>query len=182
MVTVTNRPGELRTVSWTDEEAKQLSEEELTPANIRKMWLLLILWSVGWVTFYALIGVAIWVYWAEIYLALAELIDLNRRSYSKTILLCVCGMTAAGVLYYLRSKAKAHYGRLEVAFGLVSIGSLAWPAPGDNSRIQLIQLAASVYILVRGLDNVAVGIEEAERKSEASIKAKTAIRASVSDQ
>jgi hypothetical protein len=64
-------------------------------------------------------------------------------------------------LYILRSLARVQYGFTEIMFGIVAMfaASNATKLQTDKQTMAL-QVAASIYIVIRGLDNVRAGIEK----------------------
>lgn len=74
----------------------------------------------------------------------------------------VWGLTASAALlgialFWFRSRYRLSYGVIEVLFGLFTASRLANPSTFDFTFI--LQLAAGLYIIVRGLDNIEKGIE-----------------------
>jgi hypothetical protein len=60
-------------------------------------------------------------------------------------------------LFRFRSRYRLAYGFAEVLFGLIAAARLASPSTYDSTFV--IQLVASLYIIVRGLDNIEKGIQ-----------------------
>lgn len=70
----------------------------------------------------------------------------------------VVGAAVVGVsLFWFRSRYRLSYGVVEALFGLFTAARLANPSTYDSTFI--LQLAAGLYIIVRGLDNIEKGIE-----------------------
>ncbi|MGI4787355.1 MAG: hypothetical protein ACRYFS_00750 [Janthinobacterium lividum] len=96
----------------------------------------------------------------------------KKVSSSDAVAVCVFGIFICGtILYSLRSKARLWYGLLEVVSALF-IGwftltrsihfrhiKFSQFAESPNSLATMLGLVSSVYIVVRGLDNVAEGIK-----------------------
>jgi hypothetical protein len=80
------------------------------------------------------------------------------------IVLVGMGLLAGVLLFLLRKYARIAYGTLEII--LAVIGLAGYPATAATGGIPwLISLLALIYILVRGLDNVDVGIKEWKEKA-----------------
>lgn len=69
---------------------------------------------------------------------------------------------AAWTLWQLRRKQRIGYGAAEVLFGLGAAGVLAQHRPGDILTTG-ISIAAAVYVVVRGLDNIENGLLQPEQ-------------------
>lgn len=73
------------------------------------------------------------------------------------ISLAVAALVLGFGLWLFRKIQRVAYGAVEVAFGTLAAALLAW-APSDSPVANTIALAASVYVVVRGLDNVDQGL------------------------
>ncbi len=72
--------------------------------------------------------------------------------------------TLIGVLlYWLRSSARVSYGVVEILFGVVAISFSATTMTLETYQTGLLQIAAGVYIVVRGLDNLKQGLDQAPK-------------------
>jgi hypothetical protein len=79
--------------------------------------------------------------------------------------------TVALGLFLFRKYARLAYGICEVAFGIVSAWSIAEHAGEANPRFDLIALMGVLYLIVRGLDNCAIGMEERATAKELAMDA-----------
>lgn len=106
-----------------------------------------------------LIGAAFGFYYFAEDIVRAALSALNEAGPNGPVLLAGFGIVAGVLLFILRKLARIAYGALEIIVAI--IGLAGYPAPGETGGIPwLISLLALIYILVRGLDNVDVGIKE----------------------
>jgi len=65
-------------------------------------------------------------------------------------------------LYGLREYSRLYYGLIELLFGffLITLSSLnAWIVAASETWVALLLVAASVYILVRAMDNIGEGLK-----------------------
>ncbi len=84
---------------------------------------------------------------------------LTSNSMSRFYL--VVGISTVGLgLFIFRKYARLAYGICEVAFGIVSAWSIAEHAGETIPRLDLIALMGVLYLIVRGLDNCAIGMDE----------------------
>jgi hypothetical protein len=101
--------------------------------------------------FYAGIGYLIFHYWSDIVEFVLEI------PYYKDIILIIA-ILIGPFLYIFRTKQKIHYGLTEITFGFVSIFTSVLNS--TDMRTSIIQGAAGVYIVVRGLDNIQNGVTQ----------------------
>jgi hypothetical protein len=77
------------------------------------------------------------------------------------------GAALAAALYILRRAKLMVYGMLEIAFGIANTAHVSIAATASGTELTvLIPFAASVYVLVRGLDNFFKGREAGLRVIE----------------
>jgi hypothetical protein len=104
--------------------------------------------AIGWAALFGL-----YIYWTPI---VESLISLK----SLAIVLPVLGVTAALLFYLLRSMARVQYGIAEILFGIAAMISAS-----DSAKLResiptvVLQVAAGIYIVVRGLDNIKIGLQ-----------------------
>jgi hypothetical protein len=82
---------------------------------------------------------------------------------------------ASVLLYWMRSRHRFAYGIVELIFGLfvIVISAFSHMAPSDFAQTQrpfeplptLGAIAAGVYIIVRGLDNISIALPKRWRRS-----------------
>lgn len=87
---------------------------------------------------------------------MASLQGGDRSDNAATLIIAV-GLLGFG-FWCFRLKQRAAYGMLEIAFGASAAAALAW-TPSDSPITSAVGLAASVYVVVRGLDNVDQGLK-----------------------
>jgi hypothetical protein len=113
-----------------------------------------LLGTIGMIVIYGGIGYLIYWYWRPVF----EFI------YSRSILavaIPLFGTAFAFFLYLLRSLARVQYGFTEIMFGVVAMIAAANTLNiRDQMQTVLIQVAASIYIVVRGLDNIKLGLDK----------------------
>jgi len=115
--------------------------------------------------FYIGLGYLIYQYWATIYESVAGLIDLHSRSYFKGCMFALIALTIGLLLFKLRSSARIHYGLTEIMFGMLSVLATTSPIGQSGNSIQVLQIGAGIYIVVRGLDNLKIGLDAAPTHS-----------------
>ena len=76
---------------------------------------------------------------------------------SDGIQLGVAALAIGFGLWIFRKVQRASYGVAEILFGICAAAANAW-APGDSALANALTLAASIYVVVRGLDNVDQGL------------------------
>jgi hypothetical protein len=91
---------------------------------------------------------------------LSTLFDPEGRSYTKAIAYALLAVASAVLLYKLRTSARIQYSLAEIMFGVMNIFAASSPLQTESQRVQLLQLAAGIYIIVRGLDNLKTGLDE----------------------
>jgi hypothetical protein len=116
---------------------------------------------VGVLGFYIGLGYFIYQYWTSISGLFVQLVDMLSRSYFKGIMFACVALLAGLVLFKLRTSARIHYGLTEIMFGMLSVIATTSPMNGTQSSIQVLQIGAGVYIIVRGLDNLKIGLDAA---------------------
>lgn len=91
----------------------------------------------------------------------------SSSTLSRSAFVCLA-ILLSGFLFFLRKKARIAYGALEVTFG--GIGLIAYPVVPKATSISdtaaaawLLGLMSLIYIIIRGLDNMDIGIS-ARRK------------------
>ena len=99
------------------------------------------------------------------------------------IIVAVSALFIGGVCYFLRSRLRACYGLTEILVGiLVALSKTSETPPGSNNldvtqvspTFAIAILTASVYLIVRGLDNLVEGSkEEREDKEDPVVAAAT---------
>ena len=82
-------------------------------------------------------------------------------AYSPIIIVLI-GILSALFLFALRGYAVKIYGFLEICIGVVTIQSTA-PALTIDNIPSAIPFSAGIYVVIRGLDNVAKGLKKTER-------------------
>jgi hypothetical protein len=112
------------------------------------------------VAVYAVGGYFLYQYWRDVAAFFGDILSLRPQSLAQAIFFVSMAMVAAVVLFKVRTKWRIHYGLLEITFGIFSALAAATPAAAGDARLSLIQLAAGVYIMVRGLDNLKIGLDE----------------------
>ena len=73
------------------------------------------------------------------------------------------GIVVAAGLYWARGTMTTLYGAVEVAIGVLAL-VLAGGAPAGSGAGQLVAVAAGVYVIIRGLDNVEKGLPDQLRR------------------
>jgi hypothetical protein len=99
------------------------------------------------------------------------------------IIVAVSALFIGGVCYFIRSWLRACYGLTEILVGiLVALSKTSETPPGSNNldvtqvspTFAIAILTASVYLIVRGLDNLVEGVkEESEDKKDPVVTAAT---------
>jgi hypothetical protein len=90
---------------------------------------------------------------------LTDYLDAEIGSYLVGFLTCWMALVVGCFLYQLRHVVRIHYALLEITFGLLSV--FAASTTENVSAIQYLQIGAGIYIVVRGLDNLKVGLDAA---------------------
>jgi hypothetical protein len=101
----------------------------------------------------------IYLYWHSIVRAFVLAYQFLLGTFSIQVILPVAGFIFAFFLYLLRSLARIQYGITEIAIGTIAMIAASNADVSGSYRTVLIQIAAGVYIIIRGLDNIKVGIE-----------------------
>jgi hypothetical protein len=99
---------------------------------------------------YGSTGYLIYSYWSSIISTIAS-------TYGRIALL-ILAMVAAFALYIFRVAQRLHYGLTEIMFGVVSVFASIMNAV--NIQTSTLQAGAGIYIIVRGLDNFKIGLDE----------------------
>lgn len=73
--------------------------------------------------------------------------------------LAVAAFVVGFGLWTFRKFQRGAYGAVEIVFGVAAAASIAW-SPGSSPVANTLALAASIYVVVRGLDNVDNGIPD----------------------
>ena len=130
--------------------------EQRSRERLRQHLLLVAGGALGFVALLAA-AFAFYIYADEIVAAAGDTI---AWAASKSPMLLGAGGLAVGfALFLVRKYARIAYGALEIIIGI--IGLAGYPATPDVRGIPwLVSLLALVYIVVRGFDNVEVGINE----------------------
>lgn len=92
-------------------------------------------------------------YWIYRAAEAVSIVYKTERHLRENLALSAGVLVAGWLLFALRSKAKAFYGLLEIAFALVS--AFMWLSRGghDDSAEIVLFLAAASYLVVRGMVN-----------------------------
>ena len=83
-----------------------------------------------------------------------------------TLLIALLG----GLLFWFRTLRQTWYGVVEIAFAL-AYGWYAINKVTTVGYVETLSVIASIYLIVRGIDNYLTGIEEFEEERLASMKA-----------
>jgi hypothetical protein len=114
---------------------------------------------------YTAFGYLIYRYWRPLYEDVNELVNLHTRSYPKGVLFALVALIVGLALFKLRTAARIHYGLTEIMFGMLSVIATVSPFSENGSSIQILQVGAGIYIIVRGLDNLKIGLDAAPTHS-----------------
>ena len=107
--------------------------------------------------------VALYMYADVIVAGTADLV--SRSTTTGRIILTIGGIAVGTILFFFRKYARVGYGVLEVLVAIIGIAG--FPMDGNVGRISwLISLLGLIYILVRGLDNVDVGLAARREKAK----------------
>jgi hypothetical protein len=117
---------------------------------------------------------------ASILLSLAGFAFAKLTSTTDKNIFFISAIYMAAFLYFVRLKWRFMYGIMEIIFGVYVIYYAFEPTHNSISRqddllnqpLMFIQVAAAIYILIRGFDNTFQGLpKELQEKTEATIKA-----------
>ncbi len=101
-------------------------------------------------------------YWRSSIEYLVWFLTPEPASFGKYTIHFIAGGIAGGfLLYWLRSTSRIYYGILEVAFGVSGIAFSATTMTASTYQTSVLQIAAGTYIIVRGLDNIRIGLDAA---------------------
>lgn len=78
------------------------------------------------------------------------------RIFSDAAMMVIAAGGMGYILFVLRGVDRAMYGVAEVVFALLSAGIVGWQASEDNFA-RYVAIAAAIYVVVRGLDNIQTG-------------------------
>lgn len=107
-----------------------------------------------------IVGYWIYEYWRAFVDYSVWVLTPEPSSYSTVAPWFIVGATALGFfLYRFRSRSRAYYGLLEILFGILGIALSASTMDEHSYRTSLLQIAAGTYIIVRGTDNLKIGID-----------------------
>jgi hypothetical protein len=106
---------------------------------------------------------------------------VHYRDYWRYELIALASVGVAWLLYHFRQRHRAWYGGLEImvaylgafhsstrTLSLIVSGSLFELDTDPDRMLALLALATSVYVGVRGFDNLAIGLKELKEKRAAA--------------
>ena len=126
---------------------------ESAPSNGSTNWIaigaafLAVVTAIG---FYGGLAYLVYHYWSTI-------IRFIAAAYGR-VALVIIAVLAGIALYILRVEQRLHYGIIEITFGVISLFASIMNAV--NVQTSTLQVAAGVYIIVRGLDDIKIGLDE----------------------
>jgi hypothetical protein len=113
------------------------------------------------VGFYIGLGYLIYNYWRVAYELVRDALDLGTASYTRASFFGFVSFIIGIALFQLRSIARIHYGLLEIMFGVLSVVASTSPlSQSGGGALQILQVGAGIYIVVRGLDNLKIGLDK----------------------
>jgi hypothetical protein len=91
---------------------------------------------------------------------LSQFLSEHRLAQIGTALILVSG----SLLYLVRQKWRLTYGLLEVAFATVYGFFSLQKIGGAKGYVETVSVVASVYLVVRGIDNVVIGLKSRQER------------------
>ena len=120
-----------------------------------------IIFLVGIIVSLAAIGFSLFVYLGigiGIFENWSAIVQLFQYFHSAQIIAAILAVLCGIILYIFRLEARIHYGMTEIMFGVISICAAIFHAA--NMETSTLQAGAGIYIIVRGVDNFKIGLDE----------------------
>lgn len=113
------------------------------------------------IAFYAGLGYLIYLYWNSFATFVVETVTSPQLSIKEAApIFAIMAIFGAFALYFLRLVARLHYGMVEIMFGVLCVVAAAHTASIEGQVTSLIQVAGGVFFMIRGIDNVKIGLDE----------------------